>query len=268
MIRVRPDALVCDLDGVVYRDDVPIRGAASAIERLRAAGIRFLFCTNNSTRTTRQYVDKLASVGVEAREEEVLTSGAVAAEHLRAAGLAGRSAFVVGGAGIYEAVHEVGLTAVNGGAAERAAVVLVGGDPSFDYAALTTAARAVRAGARFIATNDDPTFPAPEGLRPGAGAIVAAIETASGARATVLGKPYRPMMEAAQRRLRGARQVFVVGDQAATDLAGAELMGWTKVLVLSGVTGAADVPSLPVVPDLVFESLTELAREVEDAHLQ
>lgn len=259
--RVKPafgpegiDALMCDLDGVLYRGDEPIPGAADAVARLRDAGVSFLFCTNNSRSTVAQYVDKLAAMGVPATSEEIVTSAVVTAEVLGQRGLAGESVLVVGGEGIRQALADAGLRV---GGDEPGAVV-VGWDPSFTYDTMRTAARAVMNGATLIATNGDATFPAPDGLWPGAGSILASIETASGRRAEVMGKPHQPMMDVAAERLAGARRIAVVGDRPDSDLAGGVARGWTTILVLTGVTSPGDVDRVTPRPDYVIDSIAEL----------
>ncbi len=262
MKRASYDGIVYDLDGVIYRGDVPIPGAAEAITELKAKGVRVLFATNNSRVTVEGYVGKLTSMGVPAESEEIVTSALVTAEELRRRETAGK-AIVVGGEGIRVALTGVGIEVDDDPAARSSDLVVVGWDPDFDYPAMRRAAFAVRAGATFIATNDDAAFPAPDGLWPGAGAILSSIEIASGGRAEVMGKPHKPMMEACARRLDGATRVAVVGDRPETDLAGAAAMGWDAVLVLSGVTSAEDAKTVDPAPDLVIGSLADLVQYLE-----
>jgi 4-nitrophenyl phosphatase len=251
------DGLVCDMDGVLYRGDAPIEGSAVAIEEMRKRGIRLVFCTNNSRSTVDQYVDKLARMNIEASPREIVTSAVVTAEVLEGRRRDGR-AIVVGGDGIRAALTSIGIEIDDDPESTRADLVVVGWDPRFDYAAMRRAAAAVLSGAEFVATNDDAAFPAPEGLWPGAGAILASIETASGRRAEVMGKPHDPMMESVAGRLDGAREVAMVGDRPETDLAGGAARGWTTVLVLSGVTSRDQAARLSPAPDLVLDTLLEL----------
>jgi HAD superfamily hydrolase (TIGR01450 family) len=199
-------------------------------------------------------------VGIEASPEEVLTSAVVTAEVLARRGMGGRRALVVGGEGLRVALAAIGMEIADD--PDPADLVAVGWDPAFDYDAMRRAARAVRMGADFVATNDDAAFPAGrEGevdLWPGAGAILASIEVASGRSAEVMGKPHRPMMEAAATRLTGASRIAIVGDRAETDLAGGEAMGWATILVLSGVTSRDDVEAVRPRPDAVLDSVADL----------
>lgn len=256
---MRIDGLVCDLDGVLYRGDVPIPGAIEKLRELSEAGLRLVFCTNNSNPTVDAYVSKLGRLGLDVARDQLVSSAVVAAEVL--AGSAGSTAIVIGGDGIREALATAGLREAESDARE-ADLVLVGFDPTFTYAEMKRAAFAVRDGAALVATNEDASFPAPDGLWPGAGAILASIERATGARARVLGKPNDPMMDVVARRLKGCRAVAIVGDRPDTDLAGGVARGWKTILVLSGVTEERDVPKVTPRPDLVLGSLAELEAEL------
>lgn len=243
--------IVCDLDGVVYLGDRPIEGSGRALSALEEAGFGVLFCTNNSWRTRRDSAQKVARVtGYPARPSQVLSSAVAAAALL--SGSATR-AYVVGGPGIREALTEVGVRSVARWQAAEA--VVVGLDRELSYEKLTDASMAVRAGARFIATNLDTTFPSERGLLPGAGSIVASVATAAGAEPETAGKPFPPMRALIRARI-GDSAVWVVGDRADTDLAMAAAEGWTAVLVMSGVTEDAD--DAEPVPDLVYPRLEQL----------
>jgi len=253
------DGIVCDLDGVVYRGDGVIPGAPQAIARLRERGVHIVFCTNNSRLTLGQYVDKLARMGVSSVPEDVVTSGVVTSEVLARRGYKGATAMVVGDQGIRENLGDIGVRIHDGGGEQPGIdIVVVGWDVDFNYAKMRRAAAAVRGGAALIATNGDATFPAADELWPGAGAILASIEVASGRRAEIMGKPNTPMMEAAARRLEDAGSIAVVGDRPDSDLAGGEAMGWATILVLSGVVDAAEAAALDPQPDLIVESLADL----------
>ncbi|HEV2754867.1 MAG TPA: HAD-IIA family hydrolase [Actinomycetota bacterium] len=253
------DGLVSDMDGVFYRGDEPIPGVGDAVRRWREAGKRIVFCTNNSHYTVAEYVAKLERVGVPASEEDVVSSAVVLAEVLRERGAAGKSALAIGAQGLRTGLADAGVAVVD----ERVPpgeidYVVVGWDDDFDYRKMRRACLAVRAGAELLATNSDATFPAPNGLWPGAGAILASIEVSSGRKAEVLGKPHAPMMEAAARRVEGCRRIAIAGDRADTDLAGGVSRGWLTILVLSGVTTPEEARELSPSPDLVLGSLAEL----------
>jgi 4-nitrophenyl phosphatase len=250
--------VVLDLDGVVHRGEQSIEGATSAIAWLRARGVRILFMTNHASRTATQIIDRLACFGVRAEPDEVVTSPAVTAAVLTECGYRGKRAIVIGGEGIREALAQAGIALEDDPGRDDADVVVVAWDDKFTYADLRRASRAVRAGAALFATNDDPSFPQADGLWPGAGAILAAVETAAGRRAEVVGKPHRPMMDTAARRLSDRQHVAIIGDNPSSDLAGGARFGWTTILVLSGVTTSPQADAVHPRPDLVIDSLAAL----------
>ncbi len=250
------DAVLLDLDGVLYRGDAPIEGAAATLSRLRELAIPRLFLTNNSSRTPGEVARSLRTLGIDAEPGEVLTSGAATAALLRRQGLAGATAFVIGEAGVREPLEEAGVRLVDGGDG-TADLVVVGLDRSVDYAKLRTAALLVQRGARLVATNSDASYPAPDGLWPGAGAILAAVTTATGAVPEVVGKPERPLFRAAAEAT-GARSPLVVGDRLETDVAGAEGMGWDSLLVMSGASTLADLIGLPHEPTYIGRDVSSL----------
>lgn len=235
---------VLDLDGVVWLDDQPLPGAADAVERLRAAGERVVFVTNNSAVRVGDQEAKLARHGIPA-VGDVVTSAMVAVALVAP----GERVFLCAGPGVEEAVLARGAVPVRDGDADA---VIVGFHRDFDYDEMDRASRAVRRGARLLATNDDATYPTPEGPVPGCGSILAAVATAAGVTPTVAGKPYAPMADHV-RALVGPHGV-AVGDRPDTDGRFARALGYEWVLVLSGVTKADDQPVDPP-PDAVFADL-------------
>ncbi|MDY7103506.1 MAG: HAD-IIA family hydrolase [Actinomycetota bacterium] len=240
---------VLDLDGVLWLADQAIPGAAEAVASLRDAGHEVLFVTNNSSRRLGEQEAKLARFGVPA-EGDVISSAMAAAELVEP----GETALVCAGPGVTEALERRGARPVADGPAD---VVVVGYHTDFDYARMTAASVAVRDGARLVGTNDDPTYPTPDGPIPGGGAILASIATATGVAPEVAGKPNEPMARLVRRRL-GPTGV-VIGDRPDTDGAFARTLGYTWGLVLSGVTTAEDLPTDPE-PDLVSADLAEAVR--------
>jgi HAD superfamily hydrolase (TIGR01450 family) len=230
-----------------------------AFGRVRAAGIGVVFCTNNSAQTVEHYRAKLARHGVEASPDEIVTSAVVCGEMLAARGFAGGRALVIGGPGLEQSVSAAGLAVEDDPEPSTIDVVALGLDETFDYYALRRAALAIHAGAELFATNDDATYPAPRGEEwPGAGAILAAVEVASGRRAEVMGKPHPPMMDAVARRLTECRAIAIVGDRPQTDLRGGMARGWTTILVTSGVVSPEDAPKVDPAPDVILGSLADL----------
>jgi 4-nitrophenyl phosphatase len=241
-----------DLDGVLWRGKTPLPGAAEAVGRLRAAGLRVAFLTNNSFSLVAEQVEKLAAMGVPAEADDICTSAQAAAGLVEP----GSTAMVVGGPGIAEALAARGVEVVTDGTAVDA--VLVGFDSTFDYKKLTAAFQAVRDGARLIGTNDDATFPTATGEIPGGGSIVAAVAYASGVTAEIAGKPN----PAAARLLadRIGTIAWLIGDRLDTDGAMAHAVGARFGLVLSGVSTSADGADPP--PDAVAPDLGAMVSEL------
>jgi 4-nitrophenyl phosphatase len=254
----------CDLDGVVWRGDEPIPGAAAAISALRDAGFRVAFVSNNSSQPLGEVAAKLTTAGVQASADDVITSAVSAATLLASALDPGSPVLACAGPGVVEALEAAGLRPVT---REPAAAVVVGFHREFDYDELVRASAAVRNGARFVATNLDATYPVPGGMIPGSGAIAAAVATASGRDPEVAGKPERPMVDLI--RARFGASGLVVGDRPSTDGALAGALGWPFALVLSGVTqreappGGESIPEPP--PPFVADDLAALVPQVVDA---
>lgn len=240
-----------DLDGVVWLTGKPIPGAAGAVGALRSAGEQVVFLTNNSGPTVAEFHRLLAGAGVAGGSPEVVTSAQAAASLVPV----GATASVLGGAGISEALGDRGVEVVDAAAGPDA--VVAGRSVKLDYDELAAAASAVRGGARFIATNTDPTYPTPDGLLPGAGAMIAFLATASGRQPEVAGKPHQAVADLVKQRY--GQVDVVVGDRPDTDGLFARLVGARFVLVLSGVTSRSDLPTDPV-PDEVAADLAEAVR--------
>ena len=242
--------VIFDLDGVIYLGDVGVGGAKEALAAVEQRGYQVLFCTNNSSRTPSATAQKIRrATSYPARVDQVFTSAMAAARLLtddRPPSL------VLGGPGIVEALQGVGVEVVTDWREARAAVV--GFAPHLTYGSLRDVCQAVWAGARLIATNTDPSFPTDEGTWPAAGAIVAAVQYATGQEALAAGKPHQPMISVLREHV-SDRRVIMVGDRAETDLQMAANAGWYSVLALSGVSERP--PGSPS-PDAVVESVAEL----------
>ena len=260
--------VLCDLDGVVWLMHQPIAGSVDAIARLRAAGHRVLFVTNNSSATLATQEGALAKIGIPATGD-VCTSAQAAALLLKP----GERVLVAGGPGIVEAITEVGGVVVgrtddkadDADFARRAVdidTVMVGYHASFDYRGLTRAVTPLLGGARLIGTNDDPTYPTPAGLIPGGGSILAAIAKAGGVRPIIAGKPFAPMGQLVRKRLQrdDLSIAWMAGDRDSTDGAFARLVSARFALMLSGVSESPDERT--VAPDAVFDNLAGLADQL------
>ena len=254
-----------DLDGVMYRGDQLLDGAAALVALLRARQIPFRFLTNNSTRTPDQYAARLCGMGVPAGPEDFYTSALATAEYLGQRAAPGARVLVLGKDGLREALLARGFELVQKPA--DAEYCVVGFTDELTYDMLKRAALAVRAGIPFIATNPDPTLPVEEGLVPGVGAILAAITTASDVRPTVIGKPNRTIIDLALSRLGvPAAQCAILGDRLDTDIVGGRRAGVRTVLVLSGSTTPEDASASDIHPDIVASDLPALIQMWEDAH--
>jgi len=236
----RYDNVLLDLDGCVWVGDEPTPRAVEAVGALRAAGKGVAFVTNDARHSGEDFVQKLWRLGFQASLEEVVTVGGALQRYLYEHRDGAGAAFVIGSAAIWRHVEDAGLRIVNGtDLATRADVVVVAGHDDFDYAELRGATQAVLRGARVVAAGRDATFPMPDGPWPGTGAVVAALEHATGAAATVVGKPQAPLFETALERLGGGR-ALVVGDRLDADLAGAKAAGLDCAIVLTGATPRDD----------------------------
>ncbi|HET9718733.1 MAG TPA: HAD-IIA family hydrolase [Solirubrobacteraceae bacterium] len=253
-LLARYPSVILDLDGCVWVGSQATPRAAEAIAALRAGGRRIAFITNDAQHAPEEYVRKLWSLGCTASVEEVVSIGATL-QHV----LAGRPparTFVIGAPAIFRHVRDAGSRIVNGtAAAESAELVVLAGHPGFDYTELRTAVRAVLGGAEILAGGRDATFPGEGGPWPGDGAILAALEYATGRTAVTVGKPEPQMFRTALDRL-GMDGALVVGDRLDSDLRGAAGVGLDGAIVLTGVTSRAqaedaiDPAPVAIAPDL------------------
>ena len=244
--------LLVDLDGVVYRGADPVPGVAAVLADRAAQGDDIVYVTNNSMHYRADYVTRLSAMGAPVSPDRIVSSARATALYLRDEGPAIRRVLVVGAGGLERELRDVGLDVVTAGhaatranqegidgyeAAGRPDAVVVGLDPQITYLRLAVAADAIRAGARFIATNRDPVYPTERGLRPGAGSIVAAIEATSGVTPLAIGKPAPLLLEEAARAAGGlAKDAVMIGDSLTTDIAAARAVGARSVFMLTGVT--------------------------------
>jgi glycerol 3-phosphatase-2 len=254
MIADAYDAFLFDLDGVLYRGDAAIPRAADTVTTLRQAGKRIAFVTNNSARTPEAVLAHLASVGVSATVEEIETSALTTASALADRGTA--TALIVGEEGLRRALAAEGIASVP--VDDRPDAVVVGWDRSVTYGSLRDASIAIQRGAAFFASNDDPSYPAPDGVTwPGAGAIVAALLVASGVRPEVFGKPNPPILHAALARAGGGRPL-VIGDRVSTDIEGAHRVGWDSALILTGISTREELEASGLAATFVLDDLSGL----------
>lgn len=255
--------VICDLDGTVYLSGTPLPGAVEALRTIRDAGVEVLFVSNNPHRDAEAYAERLSNLGIPATEENILTSGGVTASWI-AQHAPGAGVLVLGEQNLLDELSRVGAKPV--ATAAEASVVVASFDRTFDYAKWTEAFRAIRAGARFIATNPDPTCPVydegVDALRevPDCGGIIAALEVSTGHPVEhVMGKPSPLLVEAALRRLLlNSEEVLVVGDRLGTDVEMGLRTGIDSALVLTGVSTRAESEASAARPTYVIDTLGSL----------
>ena len=256
-LAARYDQFIIDLDGCVWIGDEPTPRAVEALEELREADKRVAFATNDPRGATEDYVTRLWKLGLKASLRDVVTVGG-AVQHLLADTRAGRTAFVIGTAALRRHVADAGLRVLNGtDLASRAEVVVVAGTEDLVYDDLRQASLAVRRGADFVATGRDPTYPQPDGLWPGTGAILAAVEYATGRTAEIVGKPQPQLLKTALDRM-GDGRTLVVGDRVDTDLAAAAAAQLDAALVLTGEAIRSDADGFEPKPVAIGDTLAAL----------
>jgi 4-nitrophenyl phosphatase len=247
-------AVLFDLDGVVYVGSTPLPGAQAVFDWLDERARPYCLVTNNSTRTPRQYQDKMQGMGIRVPLHSIFTSALATAEYLKKRYPGGAPVYVIGEAGVSEALADAGFWADE----QHPTLVCVGLDQGLTYAKLRSACLAIRAGAAFIATNPDRTLPTEAGLVPGNGATLAALATATDVTPVVIGKPSRTMIDLAIERIGARREdVAIIGDRLDTDIEAVAAAGITTVLVLTGVHQLSDVPRFPVAPDYIVDDLIQ-----------
>jgi 4-nitrophenyl phosphatase len=255
---------IFDMDGVIYRGAAAIPGAGSFVARLRAASVPFLFLTNNATTPADQVAARITGMGIPASSAEIVTSADAAAATLAAEQPGGR-ALVIGEAGLTQALTAAGLSLVS--AHHEADVVVAGLDRDVTYTKLREAALAIQRGVPFIATNTDASLPTEAGPIPGAGALVGALQIATGVAPRVIGKPMPGFFEFGLRRLGVPRErTATIGDRPDTDIAGGQAAGLRTIAVLTGIGTAEQFAAMRPPPDWVFADLNELARAYFEEH--
>lgn len=253
----RIDGCILDMDGVLYRGNTLVSEVPRFIDTLNRAGIPYAMATNNSTNTPRQYVAKLAAMGIDVPEASIVTSGVATATLLRSRYEPGTTIYVVGMTALAEALFADDYFRPAG---EDAQIVVSGAHFELRYEHLRTACLAIRAGAAYVATNADKTFPTEVGLIPGSGAIVAALTAATDTDPLVVGKP-SPEMIGSCLTIIGveASRALMIGDRLDTDILAGERAGTATMLVLTGVSTVQDVAVTGIVPDIIVETLDPLS---------
>jgi len=248
------------MDGVLWRTDEPIGDLPALFACFDELGLKCIFATNNSSLTVEQYVDKLTAFGIPAQPWQIVTSGTATADYLHEKHPDGGKLYILGADGLHQTLEAHGFTHSD----ESPLAVVVGFDRGINYDKLTTATLLIRGGVPFIGTNPDHTFPSPQGLVPGAGAVLAAIQAATNVEPLIFGKPQPAMFERAIERLGIAPQeTLVVGDRLETDIAGGQAAACPTAVVLTGVATRSQASQWSPAPDLILPDLTTLADKLQ-----
>lgn len=259
MLASHIKALILDMDGVIWKADAPIGDLPSIFKRIRERGLKYVFATNNSTKTSGQYAARLKEFGVDAEPWQVITSSQAVAHAVAQKFPRGTKVFIIGEDGLRLPLEGEGFEIVSVENAQQAEVVVMGFDRSINFAKGSEAALLVRNGIPFYATNMDKTFPTPRGQIPGAGAWISVITTATGIQPIIAGKPFPFLMEFALEKLDTTKaETLVVGDRLETDIAAGQAVGCPTALVLSGVSTSEQAEAWEPPPTIIVQSLSEL----------
>ena len=253
------NSLILDMDGVIWRADTPIGDLAAIFKRIHARGLKFVFATNNSTKTSEQYVERLRQFGVDVEPWQVVTSSHAAAHAMSQKFPPGSKVFMIGEDGLRIPLDEKGFEILSLEDASQAQAVVMGMDRGISFEKMVEATLLVRNGISFYGTNTDKTFPTPRGQIPGAGAWMSVITTATNVEPIVAGKPFPFLMELSMQKLgTQPQETLVIGDRLETDIAAGQAVACPTALVLSGVSTREQAENWKPQIDIVAEDLATL----------
>lgn len=259
--------ILLDADGVLWKDTQLLVDLPDIFSRLDEVGLAYGVVTNNSTRTPGHYVQKFRDLGVPLRDNQVINSALATAEYLKEKHPEGGLVYIIGEVGLVSTLESHGFRHVDPGAGSGVDVlaVVAGMDRELTYQKIAAGASLIRAGVPFIGTNPDQTYPTPEGLAPGAGTVLAALEAASGQPPEIMGKPRKGLFHTALRQLNcPPEKVLMVGDRLETDILGAKRAGCPAALVLTGVSTAEDAAAFQPPPDWIAQDLNAVVAHLEE----
>lgn len=249
--------LIIDMDGVLWQGDAPMPGLHEFFNVLKERQIKFILATNNNTQTPQGFVEKAGRMGVEVLPDQVINAAVATVHYLCSKYPPGSRIHVVGEASLKGLISNAGFELAD----TTVQAVVATMDRQLTYDILKRATLLIRAGADFIAPNNDPSYPTPEGIVPGGGAIVAAIATASDCQPLIIGKPESWMFRISLERMHlGVAETASLGDRLSTDIVGGHRLGMKTILTLGGVSTLTDVETSPVKPTWVFSGIDELAQ--------
>lgn len=254
------------MDGVLWHGDKPLPGLVAFFETLRRLNIKFVLATNNAGRTSEEYVAKLLKFGADIHPDEILTSPQATAIYL-AEHKPNARIYVVGSASLAADLRAKHLTLVNETEAQTANCVVMGGVVgNLVYRQMEEACLLIRAGAMFIGTNPDITYPGERGIIPGNGAFLEALRLSTGVSPMIIGKPQTEMMQQAMHRMGGTpANTVVIGDRLDTDILGGQNAGLCTIMVTSGISTRTEAETGTITPDYIFEGIAEIAAAIISA---
>lgn len=262
-------AVLLDGDGVLWKSDHPFPGIKSFFDFLERQGVRWALLTNNNTRTAQDYIEKLQNFGILADKDSVFTSSTVTAQYLLNKYGPGATLHAVGMDGLITTLEEAGFNVSHGEQQPLPGVVAVvaGMDRAINHEKIKIAMRLILGGADFVATNTDGSFPTPEGINPGTGMVIGALQFTSGIHPYIVGKPFPAIFTTALKTLGASpSQALMVGDRLETDILGANQLGIQTAAVLTGVTSREEIASKDIKPDLVYEDISTLHQALKEVY--
>lgn len=251
-------ALILDMDGVLWHDTEPLGDLPYIFTQIKDQGYRYQFVTNNATRTINEYVEKLAGFGIQATNDQVLSSAVGTGHYLHDNYPLHTNVYVVGQRSLKKTLSSYGMNVVDENE-KNVDVVVASLDYELSYEKIRYASLLIQDGCDFIGTNPDRTFPTPEGFIPGSGTVIGALEIASGVKAKIIGKPEPLLYQIALSRLgTKGENTLAVGDRLETDIAGAQAAGIHTALVLTGASSMDQAERFSPKPDVIAESFEVL----------
>ena len=252
--------LIIDLDGVLWHGDIPLPGLHKFFNVLKKRGIRFVLATNNNTQRPEGFVQKARSMGIDIQVDQVVNAAVATAQYLRLNYPPGSRIYVVGEAALKDLICEAGLKLADTDV--RAVVVTL--DRKLTYEMLKRATLLIRAGADFIGPNPDTSYPTPEGMVPGGGAVLAAVSASTDRQPLIMGKPEGWIFDLSMKRMQlGPEVIASLGDRLNTDIVGGQRSGMKTILVLSGVSTREDLSTSLIQPTWVFSGIEEISRVLD-----
>jgi len=265
----RYKAILFDGDGVLWKLNQPLPGIDPLFEFIREQELKWALLTNNNTRTIEEYINKLGNFGISANNQTVFSSSSAATEYLLDRFGKGAQLHVIGMKGLTDTLLNAGFSITKGEEHPRdnTTAVVAGMDPQLNYKMVTIAVRLIQNGAAFIATNTDGTFPTPDGIFPGTGMVIGALQFASGVEPYIAGKPHPAIFQSALRNLEVEPvDSLMVGDRLQTDIQGAAAIGIHTAAVLTGITSQEEIAQSKIKPDFIFDDLIHLHKALRKVY--